>query len=113
MNTKDTKKLRLTTVEVIQQMNDGGTLEELGNRLREVVRLVNDRGAPGSVTLKFSIKKVNRHQVEITDKITYAEPAIKPEPNIFFATDDGALSRHNIEQLRLNGMIDDYEAEDE
>lgn len=100
--TKSIKKL--TLVEVLQTVNDGGCLEELGRELRSVVAAVDSTGKPGSVTLKLTVKKRGRIQIDVVEQVSSVVPKPAVDPSMFFVTEDGSLSRQNPEQGELIGV---------
>ena len=102
----------LSVVEVLEKIDDGGTLEELKTTLHDVVKQVRERGGKGSVTLKLIVEKKGRNRLDITDTIACSIPRRPSEPSTFFATDDGRLTRDNPEQYRLIEDPDANLAED-
>jgi hypothetical protein len=90
---------KLSTVEVIQTINDGGALEDLRTAIAEVSIAVVGRGGKGKVvlTLDFEKKKSSRG-LTIIDTIKTAVPPIPKDPTTFFALESGELTRDNPEQ---------------
>ena len=100
MNQTATRKVKkLSTVEVIQTLNDGGALEELRDGISKVAKAVKDRGGNGSVTLtlKFS-RSESGNALRVVDAVKVTEPAMKKDPTTFFALDNGELTRDNPSQ---------------
>lgn len=90
---------RLSTIEVLQTLNDGGTIDDLNDAIREVSRAVNERGGSGTVTLKLKIsKKKSRNAIEIFDAVSKTVPAPVKDATTFFTLEDGRLTRDNPEQ---------------
>ena len=88
----------MSTVEVLQTIDDGGALEELKDAIEDVTRAVKSRGGTGKVTLELTFTKEGRSQVGVTDKIKVAKPAVKKDKTIFFTTTEGQLSRDDTRQ---------------
>lgn len=91
----------LTVIEVLQKMDDGGALEDFRDALAEVTRAVEARGGNGSVSLTLKIEKIGRRQLKVVDEVKFTVPKIVKEPTVFFATDDGQLSRQDTNQPML------------
>lgn len=90
--------------EVIQTLDGGGTVEEIRDHLRKVTQAVHLNGGAGSVTIKLNVKrsgKKNERQLSVADSVTSTLPKVLKDDTIFFATDDGGLTRNNPDQLSL------------
>lgn len=96
---------KLSVIEVLERMDDGGALEDLRDAIDEVTRAVTDagKGAKGQVTLTLAIERVNGHEVRVTDGIATKTPKITKEPSTFFVHPEGGLTRNNPKQLALLG----------
>lgn len=64
--------------DILTDLNDGETHEELTAKLREVVRAVVASKQPGALTVKLNVRLEGERQVIITPKITPTIPAMKP-----------------------------------
>lgn len=91
----------LTVIEVLQKMDDGGALEDFRDALTEVTKAVEARGGSGSVSLTLKIAKIGRRQLQVVDEVKHTVPKIVKEPTVFFATEEGQLSRQDTNQLML------------
>lgn len=78
-------------------------MEECGDAVRRVVSKVHETQKAGSVTitLKFepATKKQSR-QIKVTENVACSVPRLSGEA-LYFATDEGGLSRMNPDQGRL------------
>ncbi len=92
---------KLTIVEVLHNVDDGGALEELREGIADVTRAVLATGKAGTVSLTLTIDKLGACQVAIKDKIAIKPPQATKDATIFFADDDGDLSRRDPRQLQL------------
>lgn len=84
----------LSISEFLLSHRDGGAVEDLADKVREVTNAVRATGKAGAVTLKIKIKP-NKSTVFISDDITATVPKAAPEETLFFVTDEGALSRRD------------------
>lgn len=106
--TKNMAQRRMSVIDVLEKLDDGGALEDL----REAIAQVNHALAQaptkskGSVTLKINFSKISKSELHIVDEVTSKVPKKIKDPNVFYATPDGGLSRDNPDQGRL-GIADD------
>ena len=91
----------LSTIEVLQNIDDGGTLEELRDAISQVSKAVDARNGTGKVTLELTFSREGRAQLSVTDKVKVTLPPIKKDKTIFFSTPDGQLSRNDTRQGEL------------
>lgn len=84
----------------LAQHAKGRTHDELSEKLRALILAVQDIGKPGSLTLKVAAKRVNDGQVELAAQVTTKLPDI-PQASIWFATNDGELTRDDPSQMAL------------
>lgn len=94
----------LSTIEVLQTMDDGGALEELREALLTVAKAVNERGGKGAVTLRLNFEKRGKNQLEITDQVSFTVPKVAKDPKTFFATQDGQLTRQDVNQMSFDDI---------
>jgi len=89
----------------LQEQRGGGLTTELGRELAKVVKGVIDHGKKGVLTLEISVApgKVDSTLV-ITDKVTPKVPQADRPAALFFADDDGNLSRRDPRQPQLEGL---------
>lgn len=85
---------------VLQEHRKGASMQELSEALADVVRAVGETGKPGSVTLKVTVRPMKGDlAVTFTDEIVVKVPRGERGASIFFADDDGNLTRTNPNQL--------------
>lgn len=94
---------KLSIVEVLQKIDDGGALEDLRDAIEQVTNAVvaAGKGAKGAVALTLVIERVNSKEVRVTDGIQTKEPKIVKEPSTFFVHPEGGLTRENPNQMAL------------
>jgi hypothetical protein len=87
----------------LQQIRKGELHAELGDSLRDLVAGVMTIGKPGSLTLKITVKPAakNADMVIVEDEITVKDPRPDRPASLFYATDEGGLTRHNPNQPEL------------
>lgn len=92
---------KLSVVDVLQTINDGGTIEELRDQLAVAVKQVQFVGKPAKVSLELTISPNGANQVSIGDKVVSKLPvAVHAESN-FYICEDGSLSRKNPAQFSM------------
>lgn len=89
--------------ELLLQLENGATIAELGDRLRDLVCAVRDTGKTGTITLAIKITPATEMAdvVTIVADIKTKLPAPTRAKNIFFSTEEGNLSRHDPKQMEL------------
>lgn len=85
----------------IAQHAKGRTHIELSQALRDLVLAVEETGKAGSLTFKLTVKKLTDNTFEFIDSITVKAPVGERPKAIWFATDDGELTRDDPHQLAL------------
>lgn len=94
----------LTTVEVLMNLDQGGTMEELRDAIAIVTQKVDATGKAGKVSLELSFKKLGSGQVVVKDLIKTTEPIADKDSTMFFLTPEGGLSRKDPSQGVLRGI---------
>ncbi|WP_432846015.1 hypothetical protein ACQPXB_36080 [Amycolatopsis sp. CA-161197] len=79
----------------------GRTHDELSQALQDVVLACRETGKAGSITLKLTVKALDDQAFEVVDAISIKAPQGARPKSIWFATDDGELTRDNPHQLAL------------
>lgn len=75
--------------------------DELTEALQQVVAGVMEHGKAGKLTIAFTIKPQGEGAVQITDQWAVKVPTPPASPSIFFADDEGRLSRDRLDQEKL------------
>lgn len=92
------------TVAILQNMRRGALLADISDCMKLVTQHVRNTRKKGSVTIKITIEpnaKGDSEMLRITDEVTPKLPKADSGSSIFFADDDGNLSRNPINQAEL------------
>lgn len=91
----------------LQEQRRGTLHKELSESLAEIVAGVQQHGKKGALTLKVTVApgKVPGTFI-VSDKVTADVPIADAEPSLFYADDDGNLSRRDPRQPELTGLRD-------
>lgn len=77
----------------LSSVRKGALVNELTEKLAEVVAAVMQFEKPGELVLKLKVKPENAEMVILSDEITTKTPEADRPPTWFFANDDGGLTR--------------------
>lgn len=94
----------LTITEVLMNLREGGSVEELAHEIRNAVRATRETGKKSSVTLKIDIAPNGREAVTITDTVVAKLPKPDAVSTMFYATEDDGLSRRDPRQPEIPGI---------
>lgn len=100
-------KHELSFLEFINSFRRGELLSEADGLLAEVIGAMQATGGNGEITLKLPFKFNKAGQIECSPQITAKRPRREMGVGIYFATDDGRLTRRDPNQL---DMLDEIEA---
>jgi len=92
---------KLSTIEVLRAVNDGGALEDLNHAIDEVVSAVQARGGTGKVTLELTITRNGERMVNVVDAVKSSAPKKVNPTTGFYISRDGGLSRRDDEQFEM------------
>lgn len=97
----------LSIAEVLMNLNNGGTVEEIQSAIREVTKAVVDTGNKGQVTIVLDIARNgnSENQLIVKDTIKKTLPKAPKPATLFFATDEGHLSRQNPNQMTMEDRL--------
>jgi len=97
-------------------MNKGGAITELDEALAKLTQQCRITGKSGKLTLVLKMKPVDNGSdiMEITDSISVSKPEMPRKSALFYATDEGQLTRNDPRQPEIPGLaaIDGGHAED-
>lgn len=97
--------MKETIVNVLSRADHGLLLDDLNNRLEDVTAAVLRTGAKGKITIQIDLSKTKGMntgvEVRTTFKATAPEP-VRPS-DLYFADDEGMLSRKDPRQPELPG----------
>lgn len=96
----------LTFLEFLNTFRGGSLIEQLDDMLSEVVTAMNETGGDGSITLTLPLKRNKGGQIECTPKLKAERPRRAMGTGIYYATEDGRLSRSDPGQM---DMLDELE----
>lgn len=94
----------LTITEVLMNLREGGSVEELASEIRNAVSATRDTGKKSKVVLTIEIAANGRDAVTITDTVKATLPKPDAVSTMFYATDDNGLSRRDPRQPELPGV---------
>ena len=95
----------LNFLEFLQRGGRGELLADGDAKLSELVEAIQATGGNGSMTLKISLKPNKAGQIEIIPDLTIKKPAKALGTGIYFATDDGRLTRRDPHQMDIEDVI--------
>lgn len=87
---------------ITQELNKGKTHVELSQELQALVQAVQATGKKGTLTLTVTVipSKMDGG-VELLDTVKTVLPKFDRSATLFYADDDGNLTRHDPRQLEL------------
>lgn len=94
-------------IALLQSMRRGEILAEGDSHLTKVVEAIREHGGKGSITLSLALKMNKAGQIEITPDLKSQAPRRALSTGIFFADDDGNLTRRDPNQA---DWVDDINA---
>lgn len=88
-------------------LDAGSVVEDIQAKIRNVAKAALDTGNVGSVTIKLTFaRNGNSHnQLKVKDQVTAQLPKVARPDSLFFATDDGALTRQNPDQPSFGDLV--------
>jgi len=90
--------------DVIRDMRYGETLEELSEEFNKLVKVVEDTGRGGELTLTIKLKPSTGGAIELEDLIKLKLPPRIKGTSLFFATPEGNLQRNDPRQKDIPGL---------
>lgn len=87
--------------EVCKEVDKGRLLERLTEQLAEVVRSVKETGKIGELGLKLKIRS-NGEAISVEAVTAVKVPDVGIRTSLFFADDDGNLTRNDPKQAELD-----------
>ena len=101
--TEDVRRTR-PFADVLNSLRRGKTHREAGNLLQELIREVQATGRQGSLTLKLKVSRNKSGMLEIDDTLSTVLPKPDRDSSLFFADDDGNLSKDDPRQPEIPGI---------
>lgn len=99
-------KHELNFLELIQSFRRGELLGEGDTKLGELIEAIQRTGAGGDLTLKLKFKVNKAGQIEIVPEMTIKKPTRALGTGIYFANDDGRLTRRDPNQMDIEDEIE-------
>lgn len=96
----------LNFLEFMQTFRRGELIAASDDMLRELIAAVQDTGGSGTLTIKLPFKMNKAGQIECVPVVEAKKPQRPMGTGIYYATDDGALTRRDPNQM---DMIDELE----
>lgn len=87
----------------------GRTDSELADALRDLTRQCLETQKAGSLTLTIKLKPNGGSGLFVDAKLVAKAPEATQESTLFYATEDGDLTRRDPRQPTLSGLIDPEE----
>jgi hypothetical protein len=90
----------------LAEHNQGAGHRQAGEALQRLVAAVQDTGKKGSVTIKVDVAQMKDDETLLVTTVTVTEklPVASPKPAIFYADDEGNLTRTDPRQLSFDGL---------
>lgn len=88
----------------LQDINNGDVADQLSTDMQTLVAAVRELGRKGSITLKVEVapRRGNASALNVTARVETKLPAPEPVESVFFADDDGNLSRTDPRQMQFD-----------
>lgn len=96
----------LNFMQFLQAFRRGEVLAEADQQLRELVEAIDRTGAGGTLTLKLAFKVNKAGQIEVDPQVAIKAPKRALGTGIFYATEDGGLSRRDPRQMDIEDEIE-------
>jgi hypothetical protein len=90
--------------DIFNSLRRGKTHREAGNLLQELVREVQATGRQGSMTIRLKVSRNKSGMVEIDDTLTTVLPKPDRDSSLYFADDDGNLTKDDPRQPEIPGI---------
>ena len=87
--------------ETLKHLAGGTFLDEAGDKLAELVAAVDSTGKAGTITLKISVKKSTKSDMQVIGNITMSKPQEAPDATLMFPTPEGNLLLNDPRQQNL------------
>lgn len=90
----------------LQEMDRGRTHADLSEALHDLTAAVVEHGKAGELSLRIKVAPLGADttQLKVTAAVAVKLPRPEPHPSIFWADDDGNLSRNDPQQLAFGDL---------
>lgn len=96
----------LNFLELIQGFRRGELLTEGDQKLQELIEAIGTTGGSGDLTLKLKFSTNKAGQLECNPALTIKKPTRALGTGIYFATDEGRLTRRDPNQMDIEDEIE-------
>lgn len=93
-------------LEFMQSFRRGELLRQGDQELSKVIEAMKDTGGDGEITIKLPFKLNKAGQIECTPKMTAKVPQRPMGTGIYFADDEGRLTRRDPNQFDIEDEIE-------
>lgn len=93
-------------LEFLQGFRRGELLQQLNDQMEAVIAAMAETGVDGELSLKLPFKLNKAGQIECTPKVAAKVPTRPMGTGIYFADDDGRLSRRDPRQMDIEDEIE-------
>ena len=101
-----TTRHELNFLELIQSFRRGELLTEGDAKLGELVDAIRRTGSGGDLSMTLKIKVNKAGQLEIVPEMKIKKPSRALGTGIYFATDEGRLTRRDPHQMDIEDEIE-------
>lgn len=88
--------------DVLRDLRGGMAADEATDALARVVRMVEETGKPGELTIKLTVRRASKAALTIRDLITTKLPKEDGNETLMFASTEGSLLREDPRQAKLD-----------
>jgi hypothetical protein len=99
-------KHELNFLELLQSLRRGELIAQADDKLTQVITAMRETGGNGTLTIKMPFKMNKAGQIECTPEVAAKIPTKPIGTGIFYASDDGKLSRRDPNQMDIEDEID-------
>lgn len=98
--------MRRPFFDTLREVRAGEILDDLAERMQELVHAVQVTNAAGSLTLTLEVRpmKGSTEAVVVSDTIKTKTPQLKSKGTVMFPTPEGNLTRQHPKQAELPGL---------
>lgn len=90
-------------ISILADLDEGNVNTQLSDLLAEITRAVLETSLPGAISVTLSLKKQGG-MIIITPKVSSKKPAPATDATLFYADDQGNLSRNDVRQMELKHL---------
>lgn len=88
----------------LANLDAGGVLIDAGEKLQSLAAIVRKREAKGTFKLTITVKPFKGEALVFVPCVSITEPKPEPAQSVFYASEDGELSRNDPRQKEFDGF---------